>query len=282
MPADGLQGPRCIAITGASAGLGAALARHYAAPGRVLGLLARRPQALEAVAADCRARGAEVVTACGDVAEADGVRRWLAAVDARGGLDLAVANAGTFDGVAAGALLEDDAAAAGVIRTNLSGAIVTAGAAAALMQPRRIGQIALIASLAARHPLADAPVYSASKAGLLAYGEALRERLAEHGITVSLVLPGHVDTAQVARHRGALPGLMSAEAAAGRIARGLARRQGTIAFPARLAWLIAAGRLLPWRLRARVARGQRFSVDPPETVDPGTAIHGLETNSTIT
>ena len=109
--------------------------------------------------------------------------------------------------------------------------------------------------------MADAPAYSASKAGLIAYGEALREYLEPDGVQVSLINPGHIETAQVAAHLGALPLLLPAEAAAARIKRGLERGQEHIAFPRRLHWLIRAGRLLPWRLRAHLGRSQRFEVD---------------------
>jgi short-subunit dehydrogenase len=252
-----------VVVTGASAGLGAALARAYAAPRVAVGLMARRATALDAVATSCQEAGSSVETAVLDVQDAAGQRDWLAALDARHPLDLVIVNAGMFEGIAADGRLEDMEVAEALIATNLTGAIATASAAAVLMRARRRGRIALIASLAARHPLADAPVYSATKAGLVAYGEALRERLAADGVGVSIVLPGHIATAQTARHRGALPGLMSAEAAATRIRRGLDQGADTIAFPSRLAVLAGLGRLLPWRLRAYATRSLRFTVDPP-------------------
>ena len=82
------------------------------------------------------------------------------------------------------------------------------------MRGRQQGHIALIASLAALHPLADAPAYSASKAGLAAYGAALREMLAAEGITLSIVYPGHIDTDQAAVQHGPLPLLLMPEEAA--------------------------------------------------------------------
>ena len=108
--------------------------------------------------------------------------------------------------------------------------------------------------------------YGLARAGITtaaADSEALREYLEPDGVQVSLINPGHIETAQVASHVGALPLLMPAETAALRIRRGLERGQEHIDFPRRLAWLIRAGRILPWRWRAVLARSQRFEVDRP-------------------
>ena len=107
--------------------------------------------------------------------------------------------------------------------------------------------------MAALSPLADAPAYSASKAGLAAYATALRERLEPRGVTVSLVLPGHIKTAQTDDYPGSMPFLLSAADAAQRIRRGLDSRRDEIIFPRRLKMLIALGRFLPRRLRNRAA-----------------------------
>ena len=264
MPADLSGRPGTVVITGASTGLGAALAIGYAEPGRVLGLIARRPDLLQRLAEACRAKGAEVITAALDVRDGASVAAWLGMLDARHPIDLAIANAGVFAGIGSDGRLESGEDVRSLVGTNLEGAILTASAAAALMRSRRRGHIALVASLAARQPLADAPVYSASKAGLLAYGDALRERLMPEGIRVSIVLPGHIRTAQTARHHGAMPFIMPADKAAAIVKAGLDRGRDCIAFPAALVWLIALGRCLPWRLRSVIGRSLRFTVDAPE------------------
>lgn len=261
MRADGRAGPRAVLITGASAGLGAALARRYAGPERVLALAARRSEPLQAVARQCEALGATVDCAVLDVTDAAALSTWMRAVDARYGLDLVIANAGIFSGLASGGSLEQAGDVQMLVRTNLEGAILTAATAAELMRPRRSGRIALIASLAARHPLADAPAYSATKAGLVAYGEALRERLLADNVGVSIVLPGHIDTAQTASHGGPLPLMLSAEAAAAEVEAGVRRGASTISFPKPLVALIGLGRLLPWRARAWLARRLRLTDD---------------------
>lgn len=254
--------PTGIAITGAGRGLGAALALELSAPGRHLTLTARTTADLDAVARRCRDQGAEVTVRALDVADSLAVRDWLESVDRVASLDLVIANAGIFVGRPHDKLFEDPATATRAVRTNLEGAMHTAMSAAELMQPRRRGQIALITSLAALHPLADAISYSASKAGLQAFGEALREQVAGHGIAVSLVMPGHIETWQTKRQNGQLPLMLTPQDAAKRIVKGLAAGRSEIAFPGPMYLLVKAGRLVPWRVRAWLGRSQRFHVDP--------------------
>lgn len=252
-----------VVITGASKGLGEALARLYADPGRTLGLIGRDRHRLEAVAARCRNQGAHVVIAALDVKDGAGLARWFRAFDAEHPVDLLIVNAGMFTGNGKFAP-ETMQEMTELLRTNLEGATLTISAAVPMMRARQSGRIAIVGSLAALHPLADAPAYSASKAGVMAYGEALREWLAPDHVAVSLIYPGHIKTAQVEHHVGALPLMVSAETAARIVKRGLDRGRTAIAFPKALLWLIRAGRFLPWRVRAVLGRGNRFYVAKPE------------------
>ena len=249
-----------IALTGASSGIGAALALEYAQDGRILSLFARRRDRLDEVAETARKRGAAVYCQVGDVREAGALERWYAQADARQPIDLLIANAGIFDGVGPDRRLETSQEAEQLVATNLLGAIYTAQAALPHMIERRHGHIAFISSLAARLPSADAPTYSASKAGLVAYAEGLREYLLEYDICVSTVLPGHVRTAQTDLHDGSLAMILPATVAAQRIRRGLDKRRAIISLPKRASFLVAAARLLPWRLRARANASSRFTV----------------------
>jgi short-subunit dehydrogenase len=251
---------RTVVITGASAGLGEALALLYAGTDCTLGLIGRNYGRLEAVAARCRAKGARAVVGSLDVTDRAAVGSWITGFDAEHPIDLLIVNAGVFAGNGPDGAAETADEIGWMLRTNLEGAAFTIAAALPMLRARRSGRIAIVGSLAALQPLADAPAYSASKAGVMSYGEALREWLLADNVAVSLIYPGHIATAQVARHVGALPLMVSAETAALKIKRGLDRGRSYIAFPLPLLWLIRAGRLLPWRLRARLGRGMRFHV----------------------
>lgn len=251
---------KSIIITGASAGLGRALALAYADEGRTLALMGRNRARLESVAEACRTRGAMVETLTCDLCDGPAAHEVITNFVSARGVDLLIVNAGVFSGHHADGEMEDAAEATQMLRTNLEAAVLSIMAVLPQMRGQRSGRIAIVGSLAALHPLADAPAYSASKAGLMAYGEALREGLLPDGVDVSLVYPGHIATDHTARHVGALPLVLSTEAAAARIKKGLDRGRGFIAFPRRLLWLIRGGRLLPWRLRAFLGRSQRFTV----------------------
>jgi short-subunit dehydrogenase len=254
------QATSAVVITGASAGLGRALALAYAAEGSALGLMGRDRVRLDRVAEQCRVRGAQVETRVCDLCQGADAHEFVGAFVAAHPATLLIVNAGVFCGHHPGREMEDAAEVTAVLRTNLEAAVLTIAAALPAMRAQKSGRIAIIGSLAALQPLADAPAYSASKAGLMAYGEALREWVRPDGVGVTLVYPGHIATEQVANHEGALPLMISPEVAAARIKHGLDRGHDAIAFPRRLLWLIRAGRLLPWRLRAQLGRSQRFAV----------------------
>jgi short-subunit dehydrogenase len=240
--------PQSLLITGASSGIGEALARHYAAPGVTLALTGRDGERLAAAAAACRAKGAAVETASIDVTDRDGLRAWLERIDDAAPLDLVVANAGI------GQAREDEATARRVFATNLDGVLNTVFPVLPRMTARRAGQIALMSSLSAFRGLPAAPSYSASKAAVMSLGQAWRLRLAPDGISVSVICPGFVTTPLTARNKFPMPFAMPAERAAAIIARGLARNHGRIAFPwplVALTWLLGA---LPWRLSDALTR----------------------------
>lgn len=255
-----MRDPRSILITGASAGIGAALAQGYAGPGRALALGGRNAARLADVAAACRARGATVTTAAIDVRNAAAMAGWIAGTDATAPLDLVVANAGVSAGTGGGG--EAAAQAHEIFAINLDGAANTVLPALDLMlaRPRPHGdaprgQIALMASLAGFRGFAGAPAYCASKAALRAWGEALRALHRADAIEVSVVCPGFVRTAMSDANDFPMPFLMDADRAAGLIRRGLAAGRGRIAFPWPLYWgaLLLAG--LPDAIAGRIAAG---------------------------
>ncbi len=152
-----------ILITGASSGIGAALAQHYAAPGIRLALQGRDRVRLDAVAAACRGRGAAVATAVLDVTDHAALAAWIAAMDDAGPLDLVVANAGISGGSSGAA--EGEAQARRIFAVNVDGTLATLYPALARMRRRGTGTIALMSSLAGFRGVPGAPAYTASKAG---------------------------------------------------------------------------------------------------------------------
>jgi short-subunit dehydrogenase len=235
---------RNVIITGASSGIGAALAARYAREGGVLGLVGRDRERLERVAEQCRANGCEVRLGLVDVRDRAALGDWLREFDRAAPIDLVVANAGTTTGMQQrGQPIEDAEAAFQVMQINVLGVMNTVHPVLPLMLARGRGQIAIMSSIAAILPLPDSPSYSASKASVLAYGLALRDRLHGSGVRVNVLCPGYITSPMSARIRGWKPLEMSPEYAAERMARGLARDRGLIAFP----WsLIAISRFASW------------------------------------
>jgi short-subunit dehydrogenase len=239
-----MKNPRSILITGASSGIGEALALRYATAGTALALSGRDAGRLEAVAATCRARGAAVEATVLDVTDQAALARWLETSDDRRPLDLVIANAGISAGTADGT--ETAAQTRAIFAVNLDGALNTVLPLVARFTARRRGQFALMSSLASFRGFPGAPAYCASKAALRIWGEALRGDLAPHGVEVSVICPGFVVSRMTAQNRFRMPLLMPAERAATIIQRGLARNRARIAFPLPLylaAWL--AGVLSP-------------------------------------
>ncbi len=253
---------RSVVISGASRGLGAALARRFAAPGMRLLLLARSAAALEGVAADCRAAGAVAVAVAIDVTDAAAVATALAVFEAAGPVDLVIANAGTSAGRAPDGTPEDGAAAARQVMVNLVGAINLVSPLLPGMRARGAGQVALVASIAGFRGLPDFPAYCASKAGLIVWGDGLRAAERAHGIRVTVVTPGFFRSAMGDRFHGARPFLLETEAAAAKVHRALLLGVPRLGFP----WPMALGMrllgLLPAWLGDPAVRLMRFRVSP--------------------
>jgi len=227
-----------ILITGASSGIGEALAMAYAAPGVTLSLSGRNEARLAAVAEACRQRGASVHHTLCDVTDREDVSAWIASRDQAAPLDLVIANAGVSAGVG-----ESDDTTRRIFAVNLDGVVNTVLPALKVMRPRKRGQIALISSLASFRGMGGAPAYCSSKAAVRVWGEGLRGALAPDGIGVSVVCPGFVTSRMTDVNTFPMPFLMSAEKAAAIIQRGLAANTGRIAFPWPMlfgVWLLAA------------------------------------------
>jgi NADP-dependent 3-hydroxy acid dehydrogenase YdfG len=136
--------PRSVVITGASSGIGRALAREYAATGVHIALSGRNQERLEMVAADCRAKGASVTVGLVDVRDRTKLSQWILSVDDVHPIDLAIANAGITAGIGIGRLREHADIVRNVIATNLVGAINTIDPVVERMCMRGRGRIAVM------------------------------------------------------------------------------------------------------------------------------------------
>jgi short-subunit dehydrogenase len=227
---NSLDQPKAILITGASSGIGEALALDYAAPGMFLALVGRDVERLGAVARACESRGARIAICTADVTHGAGLAAWIETVDQQETLDLVIANAGVSGGTA-GVGGESAAQLRRIIGVNVDGVFNTVLPVIPRMIARGRGQVALMSSLASFRGFPGAPAYCASKALVRVWGEALRAELASKGVEVSVICPGYVVSRMTARNDFPMPLLMTADRAARIIRRGLVRNKARIAFP---------------------------------------------------
>lgn len=241
-----------ILITGASSGIGAAVALRYAAPGVSLSLWGRDAARLAAVAARAREAGASVAIVAVDIADSAEAVRLAEAADDAEPFDVAILAAGRGGVRAAGQLTEDAGEVVLITAVNLAAPAAMASALAGRMAARGSGRIALIGSTAAFFPLPQAPAYSASKAGLAVFASALRLAVQSRGVSITLVSPGFVDTPMSQGLRTAKPFLISADKAAGLIVAAVQRRTRHVILPWQFALLPLISWLVPVFLRDRI------------------------------
>lgn len=237
----------CIAITGASSGLGRALAIAYAHPGTTLHLTARNADRLKEVTATCRSLGAAVTETLADVTLPNAMAKWIGSL---GRLDLVIANAGISFGPG-GRHLESPEQIQAIFATNVDGVFNTILPAIDLMARQRTGpngergRVAIIGSIAGLIALPTTPAYSAGKAALDFWARGSAPNLAREKIGLTIVRPGFIRTPLTAENPYRMPGLMDADQAAERIREGLAAGRSSITFPCWLGLLARIGDMVP-------------------------------------
>ena len=246
-----------VVITGASSGIGEALARYYASDDVILGLISRRP-------VDARSFSRKTISYAVDVtdeaalsaAAQDFIRNF-------GPPDLVIANAGIATGTE-GADPGDVVKLRKILETNVVGLAATLAAFAPAMREAGRGTLAGIASVAGFRGLAGNGAYSASKAAAIAWLESLRAELYGSGVSVVCVCPGYIDTPMTRVNRFHMPFLLSADEAARRIARVIAAKRRLAVIPWQMALASVLLRAVPGWLYDRLAsRAPRKPRDVP-------------------
>lgn len=234
-----------IVITGASSGIGLALAKLYASPNTTLGLIARNSDKLARIESICRQQGATVICAKLDVTDTEELKNWLLDFDRQFPINLLIANAGVTSIMPKNGEMESWESICQVLNTNIHGVFNTIYPIIEPMRRRHQGQIAIISSLAAFRGLPITPTYCASKAAVKSYGEALQGCLKSDGVNVSVICPGFVTTDLSEQFPEPKIFIMSADKAARIIQRGLKNNKPQIDFPSYLAWSMKLLALLP-------------------------------------
>jgi short-subunit dehydrogenase len=240
-----------IVITGASSGIGEALALDYAAPGVALALTGRDASRLATVADACRAKGATVAADTVDVVDRERLAAWLTAFDDAHPVDLLIANAGiSID--KDNSSLDDFAVIRKTLDVNVGGVLNTVEPLMARLMERRKGQIAVVSSLAGFIGLPYSASYNASKAAVRVWGESIRYVMKKYDVGVSVICPGFVVSRMTAQAPFPMPFLMTSAQASKIIRRGLAANRARIAFPIGTKAAVWFGSVLPGRWAARL------------------------------
>jgi len=246
-----------VLITGASSGIGGALAVELGRRGAALGLFARRADELMKVAEEIERGGGKALVLPGDVRQSSEIENAAARLREQWGrIDVLVANSGVGIITPASELRADTVA--NVISVNTIGVVNSVAAVLPDMLARQRGHLVAISSLAAFRGLPKSAAYSASKAAVSTFFESLRVDLRRSGVDVTIIHPGFIKTPMTAGRKGKLPFLLELDDATRRIVRAIERRPRTYAFPWQLAGLVRLLKFMPNALYDRIGANNSF------------------------
>jgi len=247
---------RSALITGASSGIGRALALWFARRGTIVRAAARRREALDTLVEEARSAGGRVLPFALDVTDTEATIRLVRTLDEEcGGLDLVVANAGIS--VATDGRRLDWSDVERILHVNVLGAAATLSAALPAMVSRGRGHLVGVSSLAAWRGMPRFSAYCGSKAFLSVFLEGLRVDLRKVGVRVTSIHPGYVKSEITAGREGRMAFLLETDDAADRMGRAIVRGERVFSFPWQLHLVARLVRGLPDGLFDRLARGNR-------------------------
>lgn len=249
---------KVVFLTGASSGIGEALAIAMAERGATLGLVARREELLKQLAGKCEKSGGKARFYAVDVTDSKAVAN--AAESLRnefGKIDILIANAGIGGNNAETRNLNSEAVAQ-VININLLGAVNAVAAVLPSMLENKSGQLVAVSSLAGFRGLPKSAAYSASKAGMTAFFESVRLDVQGKGVSVTIIQPGFIKTPLTSGRENKMPFLMELEDAIPLFLRAIERKKKFAAFPWQLATIVRAGKFFPAWLYDRMASGAKY------------------------
>ena len=249
---------KVVLLTGASSGIGEALAVAIAEKGAIVGLLARRETLLVDLAKRCEVAGGKArIFAC-DVVDTDTVQNAADKLRSEfGHIDILIANAGIGGNNQETRDLQPEAVKE-VIDINLLGAVNSVHAVLTQMLERGSGQLVAISSLAGFRGLPKSAAYSASKAGMTAFFESVRLDVQHKGVAVTIIQPGFIKTPLTAGRENSMPFLMELDDAVPLFLKAIEKKKKFAAFPWQLATIVRAGRIFPAWLYDKIAGGTKF------------------------
>lgn len=246
-----IEGIKTAWVTGASSGIGRAVALELARRGVRVAATARRADELAALASEASGMGGAVTPLQGDVTDAGAMAKVVEdAAAALGPIDLAVLNAGLYLPVRAEPF--DLGAVRKTFDVNLTGTANCLAAVLPHMTTRRAGRVVIVASVAGYGGLPNSAAYGATKAALINLAESLKFDLDHAGVAIQVANPGFVDTPATKKNPFKMPALLPVEEAAREIVRGIARGGFEITFPKRFTYVLKALRVLPYPLYFRL------------------------------